>query len=94
MLAQYRLLARIGSGGMGDVWKAFDTRLERDVALKLIDSDHVADPDRRRRLLQEARLASVLNHPNTVTIYGSAGTIELVGPDKGEGGGARRPGSR
>ncbi len=69
MLLQYRLIARIGSGGMGDVWKAVDTRLNREVAIKLIDSDHVADSEPRRRLLQEARLASVLNHPNTVTIY-------------------------
>ncbi len=69
MLLQYRLIGRIGSGGMGDVWKAVDTRLNRDVAIKLIDHEHVADPERRRRLLREARLASGLNHPNTVTIY-------------------------
>ncbi len=69
MLMQYRLVAPIGSGGMGDVWKAIDTRLNREVAIKLIDAEHVAEPERRRRLLREARLASALNHPNTVTIY-------------------------
>jgi serine/threonine-protein kinase len=69
MLMQYRLIERIGSGGMGDVWKATDTRLNREVAIKLIDAEHVADPERRRRLLREAQLASALNHPNTVTIY-------------------------
>ncbi len=69
MLMQYRLVAPIGSGGMGDVWKAVDTRLNRDVAIKFIDAEHVADPERRRRLLREAQLASALNHPNTVTIY-------------------------
>ena len=69
MLMQYRLVERIGSGGMGDVWKAIDTRLNREVAIKLIDAEHVAEPERRRRLLREARLASALNHPNTVVIY-------------------------
>jgi eukaryotic-like serine/threonine-protein kinase len=54
---------------MGEVWKARDTRLDRTVAIKAMPADRIADPDRRRRFLQEARTASALSHPNIVTIY-------------------------
>ena len=68
-LAQYRVEARIGEGGMGAVYEAYDTRLHRKVALKVLRPEHVGDPDRLARLLREARAASALNHPNIVTIY-------------------------
>src|SRR5262245_35846451 len=69
MLAHYRLLERIGEGGMGVVWKALDTRLGRHAALKVLPPELTADPDRRRRMLREARAAAAVTHPNIATIY-------------------------
>jgi eukaryotic-like serine/threonine-protein kinase len=71
-VGHYRILEEIGSGGMGQVFRALDTRLHRTVAIKVLPSTHVADPDRKRRFLQEARAASKLNHPNIVTLYDMA----------------------
>jgi len=68
-LGPYEVLQSLGAGGMGEVWKARDTRLDRTVAIKAMPADRTADPDRRRRFLQEARTASALSHPNIVTIY-------------------------
>ena len=68
-LAQYRVEARIGEGGMGAVYEAYDTRLHRKVALKVLRPEYFGDPDRLARLMREARAASALNHPNIVTIY-------------------------
>jgi eukaryotic-like serine/threonine-protein kinase len=68
----YRILEEIGVGGMGQVFRALDTRLHRTVAIKVLPSIHVADPDRKRRFLQEARAASKLNHPNIVTLHDMA----------------------
>jgi eukaryotic-like serine/threonine-protein kinase len=63
------VIAPIGAGGMGEVYRARDTRLGRDVAIKVLPADRMADEDRRRRFVQEARAASALNHPNIVTIH-------------------------
>ena len=68
-LGPYEILARIGEGGMGVVWKARDMRLDRLVALKFLPADRMGDVDRRQRFVQEAKTASALNHPNIVTIY-------------------------
>jgi eukaryotic-like serine/threonine-protein kinase len=68
-LSQYRITAAIGAGGMGEVYRASDSRLGRDVAIKVLPAATAADPDRRKRFEQEARAASALNHPNILTVY-------------------------
>src|SRR5229473_1847893 len=68
-LGPYEILAPLGKGGMGEVYRASDTRLHRTVAIKILPHDKVADPERKRRFLQEARAASALNHPNIVTLH-------------------------
>ncbi|MBA3639592.1 MAG: serine/threonine protein kinase, partial [Acidobacteria bacterium] len=65
----YEIVGPLGSGGMGEVFRARDTRLHREVALKLLPGAYAADPDRLRRFEQEALATSALNHPNILTIY-------------------------
>src|SRR6185503_14996122 len=66
----YEVVAPLGAGGMGEVYRAHDTRLGRDVAIKLLPAALAADPDRLARLEREARLLATLNHPNIAAIYG------------------------
>jgi eukaryotic-like serine/threonine-protein kinase len=68
-LSHYRIMERLGAGGMGEVYLAEDTRLGRKVALKLLSKDHTAHQDRLRRFEQEASAASVLNHPNILVVH-------------------------
>src|SRR5436190_1830941 len=68
-LNQYRIIATVGAGGMGEVFRARDTRLNRDVAVKVLPKDFVADADRLRRFEQEAKMLAALNHPNVLTIH-------------------------
>jgi len=69
-LGPYEIQSLLGAGGMGEVYRARDTRLDRLVAIKVLLAEKVADPERRRRFVQEAKAASSLNHPNIITIYG------------------------
>jgi len=68
-LGSYEVLAALGAGGMGEVYRGRDTRLGREVAIKVLPAERLADESRRRRFVQEARAASALNHPNIVTIH-------------------------
>ena len=80
-LGPYEILAQIGAGGMGEVYQAHDTKLGRDVAIKVLAANFVNDPQRLVRFQREARLLAALNHPNIATIYGleqSGGVTCLV----------------
>ena len=68
-LNQYRITASIGAGGMGEVFRGRDTRLNRDVAIEVLPKDFVSDADRMRRFEQEAKTLAALNHPNVLTIH-------------------------
>jgi serine/threonine protein kinase len=68
-LGPYEVAAPLGAGGMGEVYRARDTRLGREVAIKVLPAERLSDERRRARFEQEARAASALNHPHIVTIY-------------------------
>jgi eukaryotic-like serine/threonine-protein kinase len=68
-LGPYEIVALLGTGGMGEVYRAHDPRLGRDVAIKVLPAAFSADPDRLRRFEQEARAAAALNHPNILAVY-------------------------
>ncbi len=69
-LLHYTLTEKIGEGGMGAVWRATDTTLNRDVAIKILPREFAEDPDRLARFEREAKTLAALNHPNIAAVYG------------------------
>jgi len=84
-LGAYEILAPLGAGGMGEVYRARDTRLGREIAVKVLRAEVSSDPGRRQRFEQEARSAPALNHPNILTIYdiGSSDGVTFIAMEKG-----------
>lgn len=68
-ISHYRILSKLGAGGMGEVWRALDTRLNREVAIKVLPTEFANNADRLLRFEQEARATSALNHPNILTVH-------------------------
>src|SRR5215831_6901555 len=87
MLGPYRVETKIGQGGMGVVYRAWDTRLDRRIALKVLRPEQLNDPVHRQRLVREARAASSLVHPNIVTVHdvGSDRQIDFIAMEHVEG---------
>jgi serine/threonine protein kinase len=80
-LGPYQVVAKLGEGGMGEVYRAKDSNLDRDVALKILPESFASDPDRLMRFEREAKTLASLNHPNIAAIYGieeRALVMELV----------------
>jgi len=80
VLGHYRVVEKLGAGGMGVVYKARDTHLDRFVALMILPPERIADAERKRRFVQEAKAASALNHPNIIHVYdiAEADGIEFI----------------
>ena len=77
-LGPYEVIAKIGEGGMGEVWQARDTKLDRDVALKVLPEAFTSDPDRLARFEREAKVLASLNHTNIGHISGASGVASKV----------------
>ncbi len=83
-LAHYRITAALGAGGMGEVWRAEDTKLAREVALKVLPAEFAADPQRLDRFEREARALASMSHPNIATLF----ALETADSGTGSGSGS------
>src|SRR6185503_1164827 len=77
-IGSYEVVAQIGAGGMGEVYRARDTRLKRDVALKILPDSFAHDPDRLARFQREAEVLASLNHPNIAIIHGLEESVRAL----------------
>ena len=77
-LSYYKVISAIGAGGMGEVYRAHDSRLDREVAIKVLPSEMSSDEDRLRRFEQEAKATSALNHPNILTGFFEKPTLKVA----------------
>jgi serine/threonine protein kinase/Tol biopolymer transport system component len=84
-LGRYRITGELGAGGMGEVWRAEDTKLEREVALKVLPEEFAKDPRRMARFEREAKVLASLNHPNIATLYGLESVEMGSGTESGTG---------
>src|SRR5215471_1163081 len=84
-LGPYEIVSPLGAGGMGEVWKARDTRLDRDVAIKLLPALFTHDEQFRARFEREAKTISSLNHPNICTLFDVGQSVITEAPRRGEG---------
>ena len=91
-VGSYEVVGLLGVGGMGEVYRARDTRLNRDVALKILPESFALDPDRIARFTREAQVLASLNHPNIAAIYGieESNGVPRPRPGTGRGADARR----
>src|SRR5258707_15068514 len=87
IFGRYEIRSKLGEGGMGEVYLALDTQLDRQIALKILTAEVARDQQRLHRFLQEARAASSLSHPNVAHIYeiGEAGGIHFIAMEYVEG---------
>ena len=85
-LKHFHITDALGAGGMGEVWRAQDTKLEREVAVKLLPDAVSADPERLSRFQREARMLASLNHPNIASMIWARGGRRPPAPDPGAGG--------
>src|SRR5687767_6992901 len=82
-LGHYEIVSPLGAGGMGEVYRARDTQLDRDVALKILPESFASDPDRLMRFTREAKTLASLNQPNIAAIYGmTSGVFSGTGPSE------------
>ena len=88
-LGSYEIVSAIGAGGMGEVYRARDTKLNRDVAIKVLPDLFALDPDRRARFEREAQTLAALNHPHIAQIYGIEALRQAQGGERARHG-ARR----
>ena len=79
-LSNFKIKARLGEGGMGEVWRAEDSKLGRDVALKILPAEFSVDPERIARFEREAKVLASMNHPNIATLFG----LETLPPRTGK----------
>jgi serine/threonine-protein kinase len=81
-LGHYRIVEKIGEGGMGEVYRARDEKLDRDVAIKVLPEEVAKHPDRLARFEREAKALAALNHPNIMTVHGFEASVILSDPSE------------